>query len=76
MCQERYMNEMSKGFEVKIGLRQRDVLSPVLFNLTLEQAVRDYRSMEIVGNMALLTHADDLVILDEFQDQIISRTYT
>lgn len=77
MYHVRYMNKMSKSFEVKTGLRKGDVLSPVLFNLALEQMVRnikDNSSMELVGNITLLAYANDVVILDESQDQIISST--
>lgn len=36
MFQVRFINEMSKGFEVKTDLRQEYTLSPVLINLKLE----------------------------------------
>lgn len=34
------LNIMSDKFEVKTGLWQRDALSPVLFNITLETAIK------------------------------------
>jgi len=72
------MGEMSESFEIKTGLRQGDALSPVLFNLALEQVIRDMkdsRSMELVGNRTLLAYADDIVIMGESQEQIVSSTY-
>lgn len=69
MYQVRYMNKISKSFEVKTGLIKGDALSPVLFNLVLEQMVRNMKdniSMELVGNMTLLAYADDVVILQKF----------
>lgn len=77
MCQVRCTNEMSKGFEVKTGLRQGYALSPVLFNLALEQVMRDVidnRCMELVGNTTLLAYADDIVFVGQSQCQIISNT--
>lgn len=52
-------------------------MAPVLFNLAFEQVVRnikDNRSIELLGNRTLLAYANDIVILGEFQDQIISST--
>ncbi|KAL4150119.1 hypothetical protein QTP88_003956 [Uroleucon formosanum] len=69
------MGKVSESFEVKTGLRQGDALSLVLFNLTLEEVIRDMkdsRSMELVGNRTLLAYADDIVIMGESQDQIVS----
>lgn len=40
-CRVRFLQEMSETFEVKSGLRQEDVLSPILFNLPLEKVMRD-----------------------------------
>jgi hypothetical protein len=36
----KYQQELSEKFEVKSGLRQRDTLLPVLFNIALEWVVR------------------------------------
>lgn len=49
----------------------------MLFNLALEQTIRDMKdnkSTELVGNRTLLAYADDIVILEESQVQIISST--
>lgn len=71
-------------FEIKTGLKQGDALFPVLFYLALEQVIRDMKdnkSMKLVGNRTLLysltiytLNSDDIVILGEYQDQIISST--
>jgi len=44
-----------------------DLLSPVLFNLDLEQVVRDIKdnkSIELVGNRTLLAYTDNIIILE------------
>lgn len=51
---------------------------PALFNLPLEQGVRykKYnRSIKLEGYGTLLVYANDIVILWEFQDQIILSTF-
>jgi len=51
-CKVRFMGETSEAFECKTGLRQEDAPSPILFNLALEQVIRDMhekREMELVG---------------------------
>jgi len=72
------MGKISESFEVKTVLRQCDALSPVLFNLAPEQVIRDMKdskSIGLVGNRNLLAYADDIDILGESQDQIISSTF-
>lgn len=44
-CRVRYQGELSLQFEVQSGLKQGDAISPVLFNLALEQVLRDMSSM-------------------------------
>jgi hypothetical protein len=54
---------------------RRDALSPVLFNLALEQVIRDTcekREMELVGMNTLLAYADDLVILGTSINEVIN----
>jgi len=36
--------------------------------------MKDSRFMELVGNRTLLAYADDIVIMGESQDQIVSST--
>lgn len=40
-CRVRYRGELSLQFEVRSGLKQGDAMSPILFNLALEQVMRD-----------------------------------
>jgi len=60
------MGETSEAFECKTGLRQADALSPIIFNLALEQVIRDMhekREMTLVGMNTILAYAENLVIL-------------
>jgi len=69
------MGETSEVFECKTGLRQGDALSPILFNLALEQVIRDIqekREMKLAGMNTLLANTDDLVILGASINEIKS----
>ncbi|VVC31227.1 OTU domain,Reverse transcriptase domain [Cinara cedri] len=75
VCRVRLLQEMSETFEVKSGLRQEDALSPTLFNLALEKAMReawDGRKMEVCGERVILAYADDIVIMGETRDEVIN----
>lgn len=66
ICRVRWQGKLSLLFEVNSGLKQGDALSPILFNLALEQVVRDVgedRVMKIIENVTMLAYADDTVIL-------------
>jgi hypothetical protein len=56
-------SDLSDPFEVRNGVRQRDVLSPLLFSLTLEAAVRhlDMRSNISTKPKQLYAYADDII---------------
>ena len=42
--------EVSESFEVKMGLRQRCVMSPWLFNMYMDGAVREvYNRVNVMG---------------------------
>jgi len=74
MCMEntqyqiRVDNTLSEAFEVNTGLKQGDTLSPMLFNLALEKAIREIQR-EPTGisigerKIQVLGFADDLNIL-------------
>lgn len=67
-------------FEIKNGLRQGCVLSPMLFNLTLEKVVREVTNSTNKGvmmltegnerNIQLLAYADDVVIFGKSAQEI------
>ena len=59
----------SEAFDVKVGLHQGSVLSPLLFIIVLEALSREYR----VGLPWELLYADDLVIIAEAEEQLLKR---
>lgn len=71
------MQNDSKPFEVKTGLRQGDALSPTLFNLALEKIVRgihEQRQMNISGESVMLAYADDIVVIGETKEEVVQTT--
>jgi hypothetical protein len=56
-------SDLSEPFEVRKGVRQGDVLPPLLFNLTLEAAVRhlDMRGNICTKSKQLCAYTDDKV---------------
>jgi len=65
--QARVEDTMSETFKVKTGLKQGDVLSPMLFNLALEKAIREMQKPTGVviekRKIQVLRFADHLNIL-------------
>ena len=57
---------LSEGFEVKLGLHQGSVLSPLLFAAVMDVASSEARS----GLPSDLLYADDLVIMAPAMDQL------
>jgi hypothetical protein len=73
----RYRGELSDLFEIKAGLKQGDALSPIIFNLTLEKVVRyteTCHEMELNEKTVILAYADDIIILGDTKNEIISTT--
>lgn len=69
----RVNNKLSNSFEINNGLKQGDALSPLLFNLVLEKAIRSAEIktelLSIQGPKLLLAYADDI---DLIGDSILS----
>ena len=62
----------SEEFEVKIGVHQGSVLSPLLFIVVLEALSREYRSGDPWENL----YANDLVIIAESLEKCVRRLLT
>jgi len=59
----------SSGFEVKVGMHQGSVLSPLLFVIVMEAISREFR----VTLPWELSYADDLVVIAETEEDLIKR---
>ena len=57
---------LSESFEVKVGLHQRSVLSPLLFSAVIDVISSEARS----GLPSELLYADDLVIMAPTREQL------
>ncbi|KAE8737576.1 hypothetical protein FOCC_FOCC016960, partial [Frankliniella occidentalis] len=65
----RILGFLSEAFETLAGVRQGDALSPQLFNLALESAIR--RVMSMLGDeVTLLAYADDIVLIAETREHL------
>ena len=62
----------SKEFEVKVGVHQGSVLSPLLFIIVLEALSREFRSGVPWEDL----YADDLVIIAELLEECVRRLLT
>jgi len=56
----------SAAFEVKVGIHQGSVLSPLLFTIVLEALSRDFKG----GLPWELLYADDLALMAESEDEL------
>jgi hypothetical protein len=67
-------------FPIQNGLKQRDALSPLLFNFMLEYAIRkvqeDLVGLKLNGTHQLQVYADDLSLLRDNIDTIKKDTET
>ena len=60
------IGEESKAVNVKVGVHQGLVLSPLLFIIVVEALSREFRE-------GLLPHADDLVLTAETQELLLEK---
>ena len=66
-CEAAYDNNNSKGFNVKVGVHQGSVLSPLLFIIVMEALSRNFRG----GLPMELLYADDLVLMAESEELLM-----
>lgn len=68
-CKVRVERDYTDSFEVKTGVRQGDGLSPILFNLVLEEALRKVKDTAggafVDGKINVLAYADDVALIAE-----------
>lgn len=72
---------MSEEFEVIIGLKQGNALSPILFNIAIEKLIRSVLSNKLginIGKTTLdvLDFTDDLNLVGENKETIVRNTKT
>ena len=68
-CKVRVKNLYTDEFEVKVGVKQGSVLSPLLFIIVLEALSQEFR----IGTPWELLYADDLGIFDESETELRNR---
>jgi hypothetical protein len=65
---------LSKPVQVTTGLRQGDVISPVLFNIVLEKVIKEANLDKGIklgeSNIDILAYVDDIVLMAESKDKL------
>ena len=65
----RISGKVSREFDVKVGVHQGSVLSPLLFIIVLEALSRNFKQ----GLPMELLYADDLVLMAETEELLVER---
>ena len=68
-CRIKFKNGLSKSFTSRCGVKQGDVLSPILFNLYINDLVKNLNETQtdpvVMGDISInsLLYADDIILL-------------
>jgi len=75
-CMVEFNGQLSKAFMINTGLKQGDALSPMLFNIELEEVVRNVLNFGIgvklqeFKTIKLIAYADDILLLSESENDL------
>ena len=59
----------SESFDVKVGVHQESILSPLLFTLVMDEVTKDIRE----GVVKEMLYADDYVLVGDYWEEVESR---
>ena len=63
----KFAGELSETFPIEVGVHQGSTLSPLLFNVVMEEATKSCR----VGDPWELLYADDLILTAESKEEVV-----